>query len=185
MSRVITDGVGDLHPYQQDQLVRDLRAELAAKTAYVERLREALTELHQTLVDEEIDWAGINTIAWAKALMAGALAATPEQSLDALRAEAGREGARTALGGVFGQVVVERLKQDAQWGGATHDDTHHWSDWARYINKQIAKCYSEQPMGAEDETGSVCRRWVKIAALAVACLESMKRADEIKREGQG
>ena len=64
---------------------------------------------------------------------------------------------------LFKLINAEREKQDAQWGGPTHDDQHQASDWARFIYQQL------EHLAASDD---VQERLVKIAALAIAALES-------------
>ena len=67
-------------------------------------------------------------------------------------------------------VLAERKRQDAQWGGPAHDDEHDAQDWASYIRRQLKRLvevnYAE----------SFAReRFVKIAALAVAAVETIDR----------
>lgn len=70
--------------------------------------------------------------------------------------------------GVLGEVLAERTKQDAQWGGPDHDDDHSPEDFVRFIGAQAVKCeYGRGP--------NVRERLVKIAALAVAAVESLDR----------
>lgn len=61
----------------------------------------------------------------------------------------------------------ERESQDKQWGGPKHDDTHDPVHFLRYIQHQIDKVTKEN-MNSRS-------RLVKIAALAVAGIESMDR----------
>lgn len=67
---------------------------------------------------------------------------------------------------IFNAIKEERQRQDKLWGGATHDDTHNEQEWIGYMDEQLTK--------ANDE-GEYRERFVKIAALAVAALESMDR----------
>lgn len=71
---------------------------------------------------------------------------------------------------VFGFIEVERARQDAQWGGPSHDDQHGPDDWLDYIQKQVDAARNDS-LSAEDYR----RRLVKIAALAVAGYESNAR----------
>lgn len=64
-------------------------------------------------------------------------------------------------------VRNERKRQDEQWGGADIDDKNTTRDWLRHLEKQLAvvrcmHCYKRA-------------RFVKIAALAVAAIESIDR----------
>lgn len=70
---------------------------------------------------------------------------------------------------VLAEVVEERRRQDKQWGGPEHDDTHRHSEWGAYIRKQLAGI----PSAFDDDKNRA--RFVKIAALAVAAIESMDR----------
>jgi hypothetical protein len=64
---------------------------------------------------------------------------------------------------VMQDIAVERDTQDRQWGGASHDDTHVMADWHQYIN------YQSDLMECRD-------RLVKIAALAIAAIDSIDRS---------
>jgi hypothetical protein len=74
-------------------------------------------------------------------------------------------------------ILTERTNQDAQWGGPAHDDTHSPLDWATFIaNQQEKIAIGAITRGAPYYATPDCRqRLVKIAALAVAALESMDR----------
>lgn len=67
---------------------------------------------------------------------------------------------------IFRDVKAERARQDAQWGGPAHDDEHELADWLSYI---------EQQAGAAYRNDAPRERLVKIAALAVAAIESLDR----------
>ena len=68
---------------------------------------------------------------------------------------------------IIADVKAERAAQDAQWGGPEHDDEHSPDDFMGFITRQVVK-------GAGD--GSDVRdRFIKIAALAVAAIESLDR----------
>lgn len=64
-------------------------------------------------------------------------------------------------------VIEERRRQDAQWGGPEHDDDHAAGDWFGFIEKQMMKT-----------TAPRRERFVKIAALAVAAIEALDRAKD-------
>lgn len=68
---------------------------------------------------------------------------------------------------VLFSIESERRRQDQQWGGPGHDDTHGMHEWLGFILKQISRSM-DSPMEGH-------RRMVKIAALAAAALESHKR----------
>jgi hypothetical protein len=65
-------------------------------------------------------------------------------------------------------VLAERERQDAQWGGQDHDDQQSNRDWTHYMGKQAAKIAPDPERARE--------RYIKIAALAVAAIESIDRA---------
>ena len=83
---------------------------------------------------------------------------------------------------VYTEVVNERRRQDEQWGGPEHDDTHALRDWKSYIEYQ-SKCLltkrvyeSSEFKGARIEpTPEFRERLIKIAALAIAAVESYDR----------
>ena len=67
-------------------------------------------------------------------------------------------------------IQAERDRQDRLWGGPKHDDTHSPQDWCLFIIQQTAKAsdYRATP-------GEFRGRMVKVAALAVAAIESSER----------
>ncbi len=71
-------------------------------------------------------------------------------------------------------IERERFRQNTQWGGPAHDDTHALGDWLEYITKQIAKAATALDKGDDHEAE---QRLIKIAALAVAAIESTTRKD--------
>jgi hypothetical protein len=72
---------------------------------------------------------------------------------------------------LLNEIVRERDSQDEEWGGPDHDDSHDRADWVRFIEKQcrLAQTAASRPL---DDYES---RMVKIAALAVAAVESSRR----------
>lgn len=79
--------------------------------------------------------------------------------------------------GLLADIEDERRRQDAQWGGPEHDDEHSMYDWRNYIIKQM--------IAFENDIHGPTRRsrLIKIAALAVAALECIDRADELAVRG--
>lgn len=63
-------------------------------------------------------------------------------------------------------IAAERARQDVQWNGASPDDKHTTNDFRQFIDIQSSKL----PMSKNPR-----QRLVKIAALAIAALESMNR----------
>lgn len=67
---------------------------------------------------------------------------------------------------VIGEITQERNNQDAQWGGADGDDCNAEGDWLIFIQKQ----------GDRWMNGAPSREvYIKIAALAIAAVESIDR----------
>lgn len=69
-------------------------------------------------------------------------------------------------GGIIGKIHQERTLQDDQWGGPEHDDEHQPSDWIAFMGKFMRRIQNGECV--EDSL-------VKIAALAIAALQSNKR----------
>lgn len=71
-------------------------------------------------------------------------------------------------------VDIERDAQDKEWGGHGHDDRHHPGEWIEFIHHQTRRIMEHDWYGPVNEA-AIRQRWVKIAALAVAALESSDR----------
>jgi len=70
---------------------------------------------------------------------------------------------------IFKEIQLERERQDKQWGGSDHDDNHSNRDWEDWIIDF-----------ANAERGPVADfrgRMLRIAALAVAAMQSYDRTD--------
>lgn len=78
---------------------------------------------------------------------------------------------RRATADVLGEVAIERVRQDEKWGGPDHDDEHDATDWCRYIEMRL------HSSNAGHTTGDSRRWFLEIAALAVAAIETIDRAD--------
>lgn len=79
-------------------------------------------------------------------------------------------------------VAGERRKQDGQWGGPEHDDEHRVSEWVAYILYQASRLLEIPTPGPVADLPELRQtmalhreRFVKIAALAVAAVESIDR----------
>lgn len=82
-------------------------------------------------------------------------------------------------GTIFAQIHEERRRQNAQWGGAHHDNAHSRRVWIGLIREhgdRAAKLARSRSGSAGD---SFRHRLVVIAALAVAAIEAHDR-----KEGQ-
>jgi hypothetical protein len=76
------------------------------------------------------------------------------------------------------EIRGERAAQDAQWGGAAHDDAHDSGDFLEFIGNQAGKAIADYDKAAdtpEAEAAAFRARFVKIAALANAAIESIDR----------
>ena len=78
----------------------------------------------------------------------------------------------TSREAVLFEVDAERENQNGQWGGADHDDKHSLADWNRFIDHQ------QHEATYEDTLPQVRKRFIKMAALAVAAVESIDRATQ-------
>jgi hypothetical protein len=93
---------------------------------------------------------------------------------------------------VLFEIRLERHEQDKQWGGPAHDDTHTPYDWLSYMGHQadlISQAlssngfygYNAQNASLLDNV-AVCsltrQHFIKIAALAVAAVESLDRKNK-------
>ncbi|HUY77057.1 MAG TPA: hypothetical protein VMV29_09825 [Ktedonobacterales bacterium] len=98
---------------------------------------------------------------------------------------------------IYQAIDDERTHQDAQWGGPAHDDEHDPTDWLDYIEHQgefLADSWEllgngDFPDEEPQAETNITARFIKIAALAVAGLESWQRKaqryhDSIPAEGE-
>lgn len=69
---------------------------------------------------------------------------------------------------IIEEVKAERAAQDEQWGGAEHDDEHSPGEFAGFIDAQFCKCDWGNGPDAR-------RRFIKVAALAIAAVEMIDR----------
>ncbi|MGP0071225.1 MAG: hypothetical protein ACLPWF_04745 [Bryobacteraceae bacterium] len=76
---------------------------------------------------------------------------------------------------IFGEISRERQAQDAEWGGAAHDDEHGPMDWCSFVDRQRLLAQNANSL-REFEI-----RMVKVAALAVAAIESSRRLSTAER----
>jgi hypothetical protein len=71
-------------------------------------------------------------------------------------------------------IKAERERQDALWGGPSHDDNHDALDWLEFIDYQVTRTHDAVNFPYEVDW-TARERLVKIAALAVAAIESIDR----------
>lgn len=69
-------------------------------------------------------------------------------------------------------LLAERQRQDAKWGGAEHDDAHHVSEWVQLIEDYAGWARVMAGMQSYDKAR---RRLIQTAALALAAAESLDR----------
>jgi len=69
-------------------------------------------------------------------------------------------------------ILMERLRQNTIWGGPDHDDNHTFSDWLGFIESYTIKC---RRAVRDHHPGKIRQRFVQIAALAHAGIESLDR----------
>lgn len=69
------------------------------------------------------------------------------------------------------EIAAERTRQELQHGGDDNDDNNSYHDWAKFISYQLDRGRYEQPSEMRE-------RLVKVAALAVAAIESYDRRVE-------
>lgn len=72
---------------------------------------------------------------------------------------------------IYEEIKAERTKQDAKWGGPEHDDGHSLSEWISYIDRHLERVAD----GPEHEERY---QLVRVAALAIAAIESLDRERE-------
>ncbi len=72
----------------------------------------------------------------------------------------------------YSEIDTERSRQDKQWGGPVTDDTRSDDEWCQYIEKQTEAVRVDRALDL-DKPGATRERYIKIAALAVAAVESI------------
>lgn len=75
---------------------------------------------------------------------------------------------------IVNAVLLERTRQDKQWGGANHDDEHGMHDWANFVHKQ-ARGVKQLDAFSIANAERFEEHMVKIAALAFAAIKSNRR----------
>jgi hypothetical protein len=68
-------------------------------------------------------------------------------------------------------IIAERIRQDAQWGGAEHDDGHDPDDWYDLLWSHVDRLVDHQGAAMPDYQA----RLIKIAAIALAAAQSADR----------
>lgn len=85
---------------------------------------------------------------------------------------------------VVDMIAEERARQDQQWGGPAQDDKHEPLEWMEYIGQQLEKFAKNLIVRGEPycDTPDARQRFVKVAALAIAALESFERKDAVNAQ---
>jgi hypothetical protein len=74
-------------------------------------------------------------------------------------------------GYVLSLLQQERAEQDAKWG-ERHDDAHHPNDWIAILARHLGLAASD---GSEIDLTRYKKQLVRIAAVAIAALETLQR----------
>ena len=75
---------------------------------------------------------------------------------------------------ILEEITQERQRQDEKWGGHTHDDRLHPFDWYEVIADYNAWA---RRMACMNSKAKARRRYIQVAALAVAAVEALDRTD--------
>jgi hypothetical protein len=75
------------------------------------------------------------------------------------------------------EIMRERLRQDEKWGGAAHDDHHTTADFVQLIQDYAGWA---RTMAGMNSPAKARIRLIQVAALAVAAIETIDRANTIK-----
>ena len=73
---------------------------------------------------------------------------------------------------VYDDIRAERTRQDAKWGGPSHDDDHDRWDWIGFVRKHATRAFAAVKRGELDDYR---QHMVRVAALVVAAIESHDR----------
>ena len=103
------------------------------------------------------------------------------QKLAAFLKDRGNHGVRflAEFEAILGpEVVAERNRQDAQWGGPSHDDEHDRAHWTEFMGKFLHRAFlaTISDFGssvADDEKFEA--NMLKVQALAIAAVRSSRR----------
>ena len=80
---------------------------------------------------------------------------------------------------ILQDISEERDDQDHTWGGPANDDNHTGYDWVALITKQLGRAVDA---AFERNAPDYCFAMVRVAALAVAAIESTQRLEIAARE---
>jgi hypothetical protein len=74
---------------------------------------------------------------------------------------------------IYKEIKKERARQDAMWGGPSHDDKHTDRDWTSFIVKYVGAAINWPFSVAEFR-----RNMIIVGALSVAAVEWVDRLTE-------
>lgn len=80
---------------------------------------------------------------------------------------------------ILGEIRSERRRQNEKWGGPEHDDQWTPLDWHEMIADYNGWARRMSAMGSLDKAR---RRYIQIAALAVAAVEAIDRIQEAQHD---
>lgn len=78
---------------------------------------------------------------------------------------------------ILDEVLQERRRQDNKWGGEENDDKHTPNDWHEVIADYNGWARRMAAMGSNDKAR---KRYIQIAAIAVAVVERIDRLDDVE-----
>lgn len=79
---------------------------------------------------------------------------------------------------IFSEIHNERIRQDVKWGGSRHDDKHTTGEFVQLIEDYAGWARTQATMGNMDNARE---RLKQVAALSVAAIESIDRAQNLER----
>lgn len=96
------------------------------------------------------------------------------------------EEERAAQAMIIHQIVEERRRQDAQWGGPEHDDHHSRREWLGFIDEHVTR--ARKALGrasrvnmSQRDADEYRKQLVEIAALAIAAVAAHDRSEKGSR----
>lgn len=79
---------------------------------------------------------------------------------------------------LLAELLAERQRQDAKFGGPENDDALHPLGWIDHIDMQIDKLAQEGGGTGRGDAPLIRARLLKIGALAIAGLQSIDRTSQ-------
>ena len=82
---------------------------------------------------------------------------------------------------ILGEVEDERQVQDMRWGGQDHDDGHTAAEWVALVARHLGLSFNDG--AGEIDRVRFRRQMLRVAALAVACVEAIDRQAGVEHGG--